>query len=48
MTGFKGMDELLWRNDLEDVFNWAKRLQITTKMQEFDEDKFFKIVRFNM
>jgi hypothetical protein len=48
MTSLKGMDELLWRNNLEDVPNWAKRLQIATKMSEYDEDKLFKIVRFNM
>jgi hypothetical protein len=32
MTSLKGMDELFWRNDLEDVLNWAERLQIATKM----------------
>jgi len=26
MTNPKGMDELFWGKDLEDVFNWAKML----------------------
>ncbi len=42
------MDELLWWNDLEDVLNWVERLQKAIEMQEYDEDKLFKFVKFNM
>jgi len=42
------MDELLWGKDLKDVFNWVKRLQMATKICEYDEEKFFKIVRLNL
>jgi hypothetical protein len=27
MTSAKGMDEMFWGKDLEDVFDWAERLQ---------------------
>jgi hypothetical protein len=26
MTSLKGMDELFWGKDMEDVFDWIKRL----------------------
>jgi len=48
MTTPKGMDELLWGKDLEDVFDWVERLQMATKVHEYDEEKFFKITRCNL
>jgi hypothetical protein len=48
MTNPKGMDESFWGKDLEDVFDWVERLQMLVKVQEYDEDKLFKIVRFNL
>jgi hypothetical protein len=48
MTTPKGMDELLWGKDLENVFDWVERLQMATKVHEYDEEKFFKIARFNL
>ncbi len=47
MTNPKGMDELLWGKDLEDVFDWVERLKMPAKVHEYDEEKFFTIARFN-
>jgi hypothetical protein len=41
MTNPKGMDELLWGKDLEDVFEWVERLKMAAKVREYDEEKFF-------
>jgi len=48
MISPKGMDELFWDKDMEDVFDWTKRLQMATKVRELDEDKFFKIAKLNL
>jgi len=48
MISPKGMDELFWDKDMEDVFDWTKRLQMATKVKELDEDKFFKIAKLNL
>jgi len=48
MTNPKGMDELFWGNDLEDVFDWVERLQMAVEVQEYDEEKLFKIARLNL
>jgi hypothetical protein len=47
MTSPKEMDELLWGKDLEDVFDWAKKLQMVAKVHEYD-DEFFKIIKLNL
>jgi hypothetical protein len=31
-----------------DVFDWVKRLQMATKVCEYDEEKFLKIAKFNL
>jgi len=48
MTSPKGMDELFWGKDLEDVFDWAERLHMAVEVHEYDEEKLFKITRFNL
>jgi hypothetical protein len=48
MTNPKGMDELFWGKDLEDVFDWAKRLKMAIEVGEYDEEKLFKIVGLNL
>jgi hypothetical protein len=37
MTRPKSMDELFWGKDLEDVFDRVERLQMVTKVHEYDE-----------
>jgi hypothetical protein len=32
MTNPKGIDELFWGKDLEDMFDWVERLQMATKV----------------
>lgn len=39
------MDELLWGKDLKYVFDWVEKLQMATKVHEYDEEKFFKIAK---
>jgi hypothetical protein len=48
MTSSKGMDELLWGKDLEDMFDWVERLQMAAKVCEYDEEKFFEISKLNL
>ncbi len=48
MNSPKGMDEFFWGKDLEDVFNWVERFQMVVEVQEYDEDKLFKIARINL
>ncbi len=42
------MDELFWGKDLEDVFDWVERLQMAVEVCEYNEEKLFKIVGFNL
>jgi len=48
MTSPKGMDELFWGKDLEDVFDWVERLHMAVEVQEYDKEKLFKIARLNL
>jgi hypothetical protein len=48
MTSFKGMDKLLWVREFEDVVNWVERLEMATKVRNYDEIKLFKIACLNM
>jgi len=48
MTSPKGMDELFWGKDLEDVFDWVERLHMAVEVQEYDKEKLFKIDRLNL
>ncbi len=48
LTNPKGMDELFWNNEFEDVLNWTKRLEMASKVQGYDEIKLFKIIRLNI
>jgi hypothetical protein len=36
MISSKGLDELFWGEDLEDVFDWAKRMWMVGKVCEHD------------
>ncbi len=42
------MDKFFWGRDMEDVFDWTKGLQMVIKVKELDENKLFKIVKFNL
>lgn len=48
MTSPKGMDELFWGKDLEDVFDWGERLHMAIEVCEYDEEKFLKIIKLNL
>jgi hypothetical protein len=48
MINPKGMEELFWGKDMEDIFDWTKRLQMVVEVKELDEDKLFKIAKFNL
>ncbi len=48
MTSPKGMDELFWGKDMEDVFDWTNKLQMDKEVQELDEEKLFKIAKLNL
>jgi hypothetical protein len=48
MTNPKGMDELLWGRDHEDVNDWAKRLTMVAEVQNLNADKLFKIMKLNL
>jgi hypothetical protein len=38
------MDELLWGKDLEDVFDWVKRLQMATKFVSMMRRSFSRLL----
>jgi len=44
----KGMDGSFWEKDLEDVFDWVERLQMAIEVRKYDEEKLFKIAKFNL
>jgi hypothetical protein len=48
MTSPKGMDELFWGKEFEDVHDWVDRLEMATKVREIDEQKLFKIGMLNL
>ncbi len=48
LTNPKGMDELFWNKEFEDVLNQTKRLEMAFKVQGYDEIKLFKIIRLNI
>jgi hypothetical protein len=48
MTSLKGMDELLWGKEFEDVHDWVERLEMAVEMKGIDELKLFKIGRLNL
>jgi hypothetical protein len=48
MTSPKGMDELLWGRDHEDVIDWAKRFTMVTEVRDLNADKLFKIAKLNL
>ncbi len=47
MTSLKGMDELFWGKEFEDVHDWVERLEMAVEMKGIDELKLFKIGRLN-
>lgn len=48
MTSLKGMDELFWGKEFEDVHDWVERLEMVVEMKGIDELMLFKIGRFNL
>ncbi len=48
MTSPKGMDKLFQGKDMEDVFDWTKRLQMDVEVKKLDENKLFKIAKLNL
>lgn len=48
MTNYKGMDELFWGREFEDVVDQVERLEMDVKVQHYDEIKLFKIACLNM
>ncbi len=48
MTSLKGMDELFWGKEFEDVHDWVERLEMAVEMKDIDELKLFKIGRLNL
>jgi hypothetical protein len=48
LTNPKGMDELFWNKEFEDVLKWTKILEMASKVQGYDEIKLFKFVRLNI
>ncbi len=47
MMSPKGMDELFWGKEFEDVTNWTERLEMATEVCGYDEIKLFKITWHN-
>jgi len=48
MTSLKGMDELFWGKEFEDIHDWVERLKMEIKMKGINELKLFKIGRLNL
>jgi len=48
MTSPKGMDELLWGKEFENILDWTKRLEMAFKVQGYDEVKLFKIAKLHL
>ncbi len=48
MTSPKGVDELFWGREFEDVHDQVERLEMAPKVHGIDELKLFKIGKFNM
>ncbi len=44
MTSLKGMDELFWGDEFENVTNWAKNLEMATKVKSINEQKNSKLI----
>lgn len=43
MTSLKGVDELLWCREFEDVHDQVERLKMAIEVKVIDEVKLFKI-----
>ncbi len=48
MINPKGMDQLLWGKDFEDILDWIERLKMASEVYGYDEVNFFKITKFNL
>jgi hypothetical protein len=48
MISPKGMDEVFWGKEFEDILDWRKRLEMASKVCGYDEVKLFKIVKLNL
>jgi len=43
VTNLKGMDELLWRKEFEDMTDWIERLDMVIEVWNYNEIKLLKI-----
>lgn len=48
MTSPKGMDELFWGREFEDVHDWVERLEMALEIRGIDELKLLKIGKVNL
>ena len=48
MTSPKGIDETFSGKEYEDVYDWAKTLQMAAEVRDYTSDKVFKVVRLNL
>ncbi len=48
MTSPRGMDELFWGRNHEDVNDWAERLTMANEVKVLNDDKLFKIAKLNL
>jgi len=48
MTSPKGMYELLWGKEFDDVHGWVERLEMVVKVKGIDGQKLFKIGKLNL
>jgi hypothetical protein len=48
MTRPQGMDEWYWGKDHEDVNKWVEHLNMAVEVQDFNDDKLFKIAKLNL
>jgi hypothetical protein len=48
MTSPKGLDDLFWGREYEDITDWAERLTMAAEVRDFTLDKLFKIAKLNL
>jgi hypothetical protein len=48
MTNLKGMDELFWGKEFENILDWIEILKMTSKAWGYNEVKLLKIVKLNL
>lgn len=48
MTNLKGMDELFWGKEFENILDWIEILKMASKAWDYNEMKLLKIVKLNL